>query len=533
MYNVMIVDDEPVIRKGLLSFINWESLDCRVICEASNGIEAKQKLNANNIDIVITDIRMPGLDGIELTKYIYGNYPDIKIIILTAYADFSYAQSAIKHNVVDFIIKTNPTEKIPEAVNRAKELIIKQKQKEEKLKLMEEAMSENLVEIREKFIKDIFNRIIINPEVISSKLREFEIILDNYYIAAFEINYIADDSSSNFPEEQNKFIFSVKNFLSLAFKDYRHYTFMMNKDMIISVITFKAINPSVCTQSLLLMCNEILVMVDSFMKFTISIGISGMHTSPLELAQAYNESQEALSGNFYCDNNVSVFTLKTGARVGNKFIEIHKYIEEISGSLQQGYLDKALSTLLTLFDEYRGNKEPIEQVKVSCMLLCSLCFRLLANYKLDLTEHPESEAEIYKQIQDSKSIQNLYNILCNVIKSTSELITTNEKQYNYLVKEVNRYIRDNYCKDISLQSIADFVHVNSSYLSRLYKKETDESIIDTLNKYRIEIAKKFLKNPAKRIFEIAADVGIPDPAYFTHVFIKYTGISPKEFKSIS
>ena len=138
MYKVMIVDDEPIIKQGLLCFVNWESLDCEVICDAQNGIDAIEKLALHSVDIVLTDVKMPGMNGLELSKFIYENYPSVKVIILTAFSDFSYAQTAIKYNVLDFVIKTNPTEKIPDAIIKAKTLIAQEKEKEEKLKLMEQ-----------------------------------------------------------------------------------------------------------------------------------------------------------------------------------------------------------------------------------------------------------------------------------------------------------------------------------------------------------------------------------------------------------
>ncbi|MNI32297.1 HTH-type transcriptional regulator YesS [compost metagenome] len=106
----------------------------------------------------------------------------------------------------------------------------------------------------------------------------------------------------------------------------------------------------------------------------------------------------------------------------------------------------------------------------------------------------------------------------------------NDKQPNYIVIECQKYIKEHYNQSLNLQIIADHIHINSSYLSRLYKKVTSESIIDAINKYRIEMAKKLLRNPASKVFEVAEAVGIETPAYFTHVFSKYTGMSPKEYK---
>lgn len=527
MRKVIIVDDESVIRKGILCLINWQELDCEVIYEAENGMDAKRFLEENSVDIVITDIKMPIIDGIALTNYIYEIHPDIKVIILTAFADFSYAQSAIKYNVVDFVIKTSYIEKIPEAILKAQEQISLQKERENKIKSLEEVVNENMIEIREKYIKDVINGIIINPETINNK---FNFNLQNYFVITYQIDSTEQEGKDYSVEEHNKFISSVKNFLSLAFKDYHHFTVIMSRNILITIVSFKNGNTSACTQLLLMTCSDILSMVDGFMKFKVGIGISSMHKSPKELVEAYNEAHEALSGNFYNDNNVSVYMPYPGMQSGLKPIPIHQYTDEITNNMQQDNYQNAKTLLFKLFEEYKIKMEPIEQVKVSSMLICSACFRLLTNYKLSPDDFEKNEARIYRQIQESKSIKSLSGILCDLIKSITVLISANEKQYSYLVKEVNKYIHSNFDKAISLQSIADHVHVNGSYLSSLYKKETGESIIDILNKYRIENAKKLLKDPSNKIFEVGISVGIGDPAYFTHVFTKYAGVSPKEFR---
>lgn len=532
MYNVMIVDDEPVIKQGLLYFVNWEVLDCQVVCDAQNGIDAKEKLKSHTVDIVLTDIKMPGMGGLELSKYIHENYPAVKVIILTAFADFSYAQTAIKYDVVDFIIKTNPTEKIPDAINKAKVLISQEKERDEKLKLMEQKANLRLSEICEKFFKDVFNGIIVDEFLIQSKLTELEIKIDNYFVVLFDIHSISNESSLISLEDYNKFMQSVSNLLSMAFKSYPHYTVAVDRTLLAEIISFQNYNVPVCTQTLLMTCNEILSMADSFMRFTISIGISQMQKSIPALPVAYQEAKDALKGGFYNDNHVSVFmpgTTPAHSSAGQP----HYFAERIVGSLQLGNPGEAIKSLENLLEEYRCNKEPIENIKVACMLIASYCYRLLAGYKLLAPELADGEPETYKRIQASRSIQSLVNILKQLIESIAQVAVTNDKKYSYLIKETQKYIRDNFRKNISLQTIADHIHVNSSYLSRLYKKETGESIVDAISKHRIDYAKKLLKDPANKVFEVACAVGIEDPAYFTHVFTKYTGMSPKEYKSSS
>lgn len=124
MFKIMIVDDESKIRTGLSKFINWKSLDCEVIHVATNGDDAIKKITEQKPDIILTDIRMPKINGLELAKYIYENEPSIKLIILTGYADFEYSKKAIQYDIVDFVLKPTSPDNIATAVNKAKKRII-------------------------------------------------------------------------------------------------------------------------------------------------------------------------------------------------------------------------------------------------------------------------------------------------------------------------------------------------------------------------------------------------------------------------
>ena len=123
-YKVILADDEPIMRKALQTLIDWEKLDCEIVCVAENGYEVLEFLKENRADIMITDIKMPGADGIEILKYIWENKLHTKAILLTAYADFSYAQSAITYNVMEYVIKTGTFEHLVKAVEKCKKIIV-------------------------------------------------------------------------------------------------------------------------------------------------------------------------------------------------------------------------------------------------------------------------------------------------------------------------------------------------------------------------------------------------------------------------
>ncbi|NQX62528.1 response regulator [Paenibacillus qinlingensis] len=516
MYKVMIVDDESVIRQGLQSFVDWKALECELVYMATNGKEAKEYLQSAPIDIVITDIKMAGMDGIELAKYIYENHPQTKVILLTAYADFAYAQSAIKYNVVDFLVKINPTEKIPDAVHKAKALIALQQK--------------HLSEIRDKFIKEVFDNMISHPEAIVNKMNEHGISLDNYLLVMFEINNLPDDPIETTSKDYNNFVYQVKHFSTLAFKNFRHYTSIISKNQLVSIVSFANEKTSEYMQLIPNTSKDILKMVANFMSFAVHVGISLPHTSPFELPEAFGEVKKALTNSLYHDIPISFFNPSDPMPSGLKPLQTHTYIDEIMTNIQKENVVEATTQLSKLFDAYKENNVPMEQIKAGGLLLCSMSYKLIDEPQWEESTFINNETLTYAQIQNSKSVRDLFLLLSTFIHSTIHMINSQGNQSNYLVREVNKFIREHYNNQINLQSIAESVHVNSSYLSRLYKKETGEALTDALNKYRIEMAKKLLKNSSLKIFEVAREVGIEDPAYFTHVFTKYAGVSPRAFK---
>ena len=128
MIKVLIVDDERNIREGITKLIDWESLGCEVVGAVANGVSALDFIKGNEVDLVVTDIKMPAMDGLELSKHICEDFPHIKVIILTAYSEFDMAKKAISFRVSDFIIKNEFMDELPKAVLEVSEKILKEKE---------------------------------------------------------------------------------------------------------------------------------------------------------------------------------------------------------------------------------------------------------------------------------------------------------------------------------------------------------------------------------------------------------------------
>lgn len=531
MYRIMIVDDEPIIRKGLTHFIDWSSLDCAIVNESSDGLEARDLLDSVNPHIVITDIQMPEFDGLHLAQYIYQYYPDIKVIILTGHADFAYAQSAIAYDVVDFILKPTVTENIIDAVNKAKRQIQVQQEQAELVHVLEDKVKENLMEMRENLLRDLIHGMIMDPHIIQQQFQRLDIQMNHYFVIGYELISYTNDGMADPVLDLSPFLPTLKQFLPQSFPGCLHYDLLLNPTTMCTVLVLEGGSPEECLQKTVQQCKELLHTIHHLTPYRISIGISDMHHNAMDMAEAYEEALIALSNEFGNQEGLSVYSRQQFAdSESNDQSLTEKSMNQLITSMQKGNTEQTATLIHELVRQFRSSKQPVEEIQNICILVCSLSSNLLANYNMTLAGLIPGGEQLYKRIVQTRSLLYLANLIEEVTAATARYLKSADKQNNYIVAKAMEFIRENYDKSIQLQQIAEYIPVNSSYLSRLFRKETGETLTDAVNKQRIEKAKELLQSTELKTYEIAAKVGIEDPAYFSQIFKKYTGTSPKKFK---
>lgn len=187
IFKLLVVDDEAIMRKGIANFIDWDSLDCKVAGTAGNGIEAIEFIKTNPVDIVITDIKMPGADGLAVAKFIYENKSEIKVILLTGYADFEYAQTAIKYNVSAFILKPTNKKELLEAIQDAQKQIATSR----KHSSIAKGCKEELAFLKDQLLLEMTGSAYLPS--FQERLSTLGISLEHYYIAAFQLVPLEND----------------------------------------------------------------------------------------------------------------------------------------------------------------------------------------------------------------------------------------------------------------------------------------------------------------------------------------------------
>lgn len=263
MYRVMIADDEPIVRKALQVLTNWESIDCQIVYIASDGQEVIDNIANTNPDIIITDIKMPVADGLSIAKYVKENALPIKVIFLTAYADFSYARTALQYGVTDYVTKDGGFDGLQEALENAKKLLAQEKAAKG---------FENKTAVIENFFKSLIDGSIYDEEEILSKAEQYGVCLHNFMLLMF--CFRADAKLDK--EKKDNIVNSLFEFFGVGFQKQRLFIISVKRNMLCVLLDDVGEKDIKDIRSC---CDKTSEILKSFMKLDVHIGGSGITRS--------------------------------------------------------------------------------------------------------------------------------------------------------------------------------------------------------------------------------------------------------------
>ena len=501
IFKLLVVDDEVTMRKGISNYMNWASIDCQVVGSASDGMEAIEFLRREPVDIVITDIKMPAADGLEVARYVHENHPQTKVIILTGYADFEYAQTAIKYHVTSFILKPTNKKELFAAVQEAqKQLIISQQQ--------ESIAKEGVFFLKDQLMQELTDHPCTGQ--LKEKLRSLELNMDSYYVAAFK------------PVSDEPDLSALKKIVIEEKKD--SYCYRYN-NLIINVYFQKEASTEV-PSSILKNCHEIAEIVSAFSASGILTGISAFHQSPETFQTAVSEAIQALTHNFYSEQNISVFRMGNHNDSPELSVENSLDLYQIESSLNNWDFAETTSAASHMFAKFRSSFTNSQDAKNICSQIYYICCRVLVKKELDPVP-----LDYLEKIRKSRDIFALENAITEILNYTKEKSISAHTVPNYIIENTIQYIAQNLAGNLSLDAIAQELHISASHLSRTFKKETSGSLTEYINKARINKAKELLQDTDLLTYEISEAVGYNDATYFSSIFRKYEGISPSEYKT--
>ncbi|MCF6408433.1 response regulator transcription factor [Pseudalkalibacillus salsuginis] len=512
MYKVLIVDDEVNILEGIATLVDWESCETSLHFKASNGKMAYEMITKDAPDIVITDIKMPGMNGVELIQNVYRVHPDIKFIVLSGYDEFQFAKTAMECNVKHYLLKPSNEKKIEEALKQVVAELKDKEQKEDFLEKMRTNLKRVLPKAKEQFLK----------EYITNK--KYGVKDWRYYSQLFGVDTTVDDFKLIVLTIDNKYeyehLFALKEMITNNISENRMIPLSTTIGEKIVILTEDRPTVELVAK---------LKQTSSTFKEIFGKSNTAAISNPgpiIRLRTMYNEALNCLTQRFYLTEG-SIITANDIENI-DATNELQYDHEDVIFMIRSGNLKKVQKYLDDFFKNIQNEMYEAGLVKSHCLELFLAIIRQANRGKMDALFKQTIHFHKFSTFEEIKKF--IENVAIEITEYHFKKTRQNHsQQINRVIEYVDENLSDT---ELSLSRIANnILYMNSDYLGKLFKKETGERFSNYLINRRIEKAIKIIEQSDNwKVFEIAEAVGFGNnPRYFGQVFKKYTGVTPSDY----
>ncbi len=499
MYNVLLVDDELDILETLNKNIDWSSFGVETVLTASSGKVALQKLEELSVNLVITDIKMPGMDGLSLLREIRTKYPHIRCIILSSYREFSYAQEAINLGVENYLLKPINSEELNSTIQNCLTNLEMDKQV-----------------MRSLFMDNILHRWVTN-DISKDELAErskhihVNIYFRNYCVVLFRTPHHASVDGL------------LRTFLLQLETKQDVYHFVDYSSHHVLIIGGHTIHRAAIQTAL----EHSLESADCRHDFTAVIG--SVVTGSEQVALSYRSALDSmlLSSSGFGQQIISV---RDSAGLEVTDYQLNQIVTHLESAVDFDQEISARPLFRELFDNIEN--QSLSALNSYLSVLSVRLFRLLISLgMIDANTEKDVIVNAYHFLE-FPSEEALYECFCNLLNMNFLLIKKHMQQLSPICQLAMQYVAANFTDYVSIKGFCTLHNINASYFGFLFRKETGIYFNDYVNQIRINHAMLLLKNTSHKISQISKMCGFGNTSYFIQCFKKRTGLPPANFKQL-
>lgn len=530
MYRIILIDDEPLILAGIASLICWEEHDCCIVGKATNGHDAIDLIMETQPDIIITDIRMPVMNGLELIEACQEKNCEFAFIFLTNLEDFHLARQAVHLGAIDYLVKLDlQPQTLIQALDRAKEYCSRMESHHNR-----ELYTLLLKDTQSQQERNYFSQLILSPSDNGLPSNpEISARYKNAYLILLQMKpeqiLFGHAESYDFQFISNQLLDIVSGIGARYFSN--HNILMPHKDTLLLVACPKPESDN--EKSLSEFCTKVNVALGTYFALTALFGISQKKAGTSLLPEAFHEAQSALDHCYYESSLRIAFYRNQDSRLrqpAQREFNINFLKKSMSAAVLENEsqdLKAIFSELSELFTQYKPDKT---QAVSACINVYSYLHDLLQNESFEDNAFPYS-IDIAGQLSQLGSLDDILQWLNSFCDKICTLLTERkEKRSAKFVHMAKRYIHEHYREKLTLSDIAEYLKISPGYLSTSFSNYMNQTVSDYIARVKIEHAKELIDSGQYLIYEIANQLGFENAYYFSKVFKKVTGMSPKNYE---
>lgn len=532
LYRIILVDDEEEVRKGIIRKIDWEALGFQVVGDAENGQDALEKIEQLEPDVVMTDIRMPYMDGLTLTSWIRQKYPSVKVLIFSGFDDFEYAQKAIKLNVTEYILKPVNVEELTRILNRVRENLDQEIEQRRDVDRLRESYLSSLPILRELFLNDMV-RGNMPAENIRQKLEEYKIDIlgaEKWLTAVINVeNEASEETGLTLHQEKELIPISVKSLLEDNLKDYCRF---MAFNSAVGVTLIAVVDGERKQTSLIDLLGDICKEIKRILQVTVTIGIGYFSRELEQLPAAYQSAVDALGYREIVGTGKTIY-INDMEPVSRGKLQLETRDEaDLIAVVKFGTREKIEAAAKNFAARMEGARVHMRQLQVYQMSIINCLIRLMQQQDLELGTMFGTDEMYGKVIYGNMKPEEFASVITEVGCRMNEAMNRErDKTAKKVILEAKQYILDHYQDpELSVDVMCRQLHMSPAYFSTVFKRETGQTYIAYLTEVRLDKAVELLNTTDDKTYVIAQKVGYQEQNYFSYVFKKRFGISPTKFR---
>ncbi|MFC3803942.1 response regulator [Cohnella sp. GCM10012308] len=530
MLEVLIVDDMPSQVDSFAATIPMDELGVGRIHKAYSGQEALRLYREQNIHIVITDIRMPEMSGIELIRQIREMGRKVKIVVISGYADFEYAQSVVPYNTSGYLMKPVNPDQMRETLERLAEEIASEKKLQQQQHRDVYAFRENLPALQ----GELLNRLLYGGGIPNAELERKLFLLNLPFSLQQQVGMFVVRFEGKLQEyesmDKQLIEYAVTNMAEELFRDAFHLWFCRdaNEYLVFIVAAKEGVSSPIRRNEMDVRAATLKKKAESLLSGSLSVvqaengsclpeGIPGLYRSVIDGMRTIEEKRQGaflrIAGQL---DRMPIGTLTSLYRPP---LLIHL--------LDTGNWGAAEEKLTAIFDELKSKNYPPEHANEAYFAIAG-AYQYMAHKRGKLLS--EFGASSFGLMPAAPSLKQLEKwAFCTLHNLRAQSDDSSEKQAS-LVDKVHRFIEDNMNDNLSLQTIAAHIGLHPAYLSRVYRAETGNNLSDYILRYRMDLASYLLRSSDKKIYEIAQSIGYQAVPHFIKLFKAFANMTPQEFR---
>lgn len=526
-YKVLLVDDEEEAIEAIRLKLEWETLGFEVIGSANNGVKALELVERLQPDVVITDIKMPYMDGLELARALNEDYQNIHIIIFTGFDEFEYAKEAVHLEIEEYMLKPINSQELSECLKRLKKTLDNEREEKLNVKKLEHYFNASLP----MFQTNLF------ISLIEGRITEADC---EKFLAAYQIHMtgplfgcaVFHTSEHHVPEGMNALLLSmsveqeIRERIAEKWKS-QMFTYLGNTVLVMEL------NSEEEAVAFTDDCDRFCRWAYRVMGAVVTAGIGRACDSLFTINQSYAGAREAVSyrvlyGTQRAINIGEIAPTEQEISVQSEDTKMHALFKTINlGSREE--IEKAAQSEI---EKLHRNAKTVSQYKLATMEMVGAFYRFCANNFIDFKDYCAEVENPYEKVPEMDESTLKGWLVNSAVAISEELKNARNTTSRRIVEEAKGIVRDRYMQpELSLDTVCSELGVSNSYFSSLFRKETGKTFISWLTDYRMDHAADLMLETNEKSYKIAERVGYQDANYFSYVFKKRFGMSPSKYRT--